>query len=197
MDWEKRIRDLMVKVSLYQLGMYPSDKLDFELSEFFRDVVKPLCIAIRRNGGICYHEQLENMSPSEAVEEVVHETRSFERLGRTGKMVAQMLRLSIELGKADKMNLNEKILLFDKIVHTEHATGAFREEYLPEERSIFGVDIGKIHIDADKEIEKIVRGEKPAPDPPQSRRYIGYILIAVIGAGIATAIAVQRMGEKQ
>jgi len=87
------------------------------------------------------------------------------------------------------MGLNEKILLFDRIVHTEHAAGAFRE-FLPEERSIFGVDIGKIHAEADREIEKIIRGEKPVPDPPTDRKSMEILATASIlaVAGIIVAM---------
>ena len=38
--WEQRIKDLLVKVTLYQYGKYPTEKLDKELTEFLRDAEK-------------------------------------------------------------------------------------------------------------------------------------------------------------
>jgi len=164
--WAEKIKDLLVKVTLYQYGKYPAEKLDRGLTEFLRDAEKELCKAIRRNGGVCYKEALEEMTPREAEDYVVDQIKNFEMLGRTGKIIADLLRLSIEFKDLDKITLSDKVLLFDKVVHAEHAAGAFKE-YLAEERSIFGVDITKIKEEADKEVEEILEGKKKAPDPPR------------------------------
>jgi hypothetical protein len=169
--WSERIKDLLVKITLYQFKRYPAEKLDKELTAFLRDAQKPLCEAIRRNGGICYKElvEREEFSPEETLEEVENQAKNFELLGKTGKLIADLLRLSTEFRNLDKMMLSEKILLFDKLVHAEHAAGAFKE-FLPEEKSIFDVDITKIKEEADKEVEEILKGKKGVPDPPQDWR---------------------------
>ena len=166
MTWAEKIKDLLVKVTLYQYGKYSAEKLDRELTEFLKAAEGALCEAIRRNGGVCYKEALEEMTPREAEDYVVDQIKNFEMLGRTGKIIADLLRLSIEFKDLDKITLSDKVLLFDKVVHAEHAAGAFKE-YLAEERSIFGVDITKIKEEADKEVEEILEGKKKAPDPPE------------------------------
>jgi len=164
--WGQRIKDMLIKVVLYQHGKYPAEKLDKELAEFLRDAEKTVCEAIRRNGGVCYKEALEEMTPGEARGYVEDQIKNFEMLGKTGKIVADLLRLSLEFKDLDKMSLRDKILLFDKVVHAEHTAGAFKE-YLAEEKSIFGVDITKIKEEADKEVEEILKGRKGVPDPPE------------------------------
>ena len=167
MTWAEKIKDLLVKVTLYQYGKYSAEKLDRELTEFLKAAEEPLCEAIRRNGGVCYKELIEEgFTQEEALEEIESQAENFEALGRTGKIIADLLRLSAEFRNLDKMTLSDKILLFDKVVHAEHAAGAFKE-YLAEERSIFGVDITKIKEEADKEVEEILEGKKKAPDPPR------------------------------
>jgi hypothetical protein len=163
--WKQRIKDMLVKVVLYQYGKYPAEKLDRELTGFLKDAEKELCKAIRRNGGLCYREALEEMTPREAEDYVKDQIKNFEMLGKTGKIIADLLRLSLEFKDLDRMSLKDKILLFDKVIHAEHAAGAFKE-YLAEEKSIFGVNIPKIKEEADREIEEILEGRKSAPDPP-------------------------------
>ena len=167
MTWAEKIKDLLVKVTLYQYGKYSAEKLDRELTEFLKAAEGPLCEAIRRNGGVCYKELIEEgFTQEEALEEIESQAENFEMLDKTGKIIADLLRLSIEFRNLDKMTLSNKILLFDKVVHAEHAAGAFKE-YLAEEKSIFGVDITKIKEEADKEVEEILEGKKEAPDPPR------------------------------
>ena len=167
--WAKRIKDLLVKVTLYQYGKYPAEKLDRELTEFLKAAEGPLCKAIRRNGGICYKELIEEeFTQEEALEEIESQAKNFETLSRTGKIIADLLRLSAEFRNLDKMALSDKVFLFDKIVHAEHAAGAFKE-YLAEEKSIFGVDITRIKGEADKEVEEILKGKEKAPDPQEDR----------------------------
>jgi len=164
--WEQRIKDMLIKVVLYQHGKYPAEKLDRELAEFLRNAENELCEAIRRNGGVCYKEALEEMTPKEAEDYIEDQIKNFEMLDKTGKIIADLLRLSLEFKDLDKMSLRDKILLFDKVIHAEHTAGAFKE-YLAEEKSIFGVDITKIKEEADKEVEEILKGRKGAPDPPE------------------------------
>ena len=167
--WKQRIKDMLIKVVLYQHGKYPAEKLDKELTEFLRDAEKELCKAIRRNGGVCYKEALEDMTPKEAEDYVEDQIRNFETLGKTGEIIADLLRLSLEFRDLDKMGLRDKILLFDKVVHAEHTAGAFKG-YLAEEKSIFGVNITRIKGEADKEVEKILKGKEKAPDPQEEER---------------------------
>lgn len=114
-----------------------------------------ICEAIRRNGGTCFRDLLEEMSEKEALEEIKNQIENFKMIGKTGWLIANLLELSVEVRKADKLSLSELILLFDKIIHAEHATGAFKE-FLSEEKSIFNVDIRKIKEEADKEVLKIL-----------------------------------------
>jgi len=173
MDWKLRIKDLLVKVTLYQMDKFPAEKLDKELTQFLKDAEVELCKAIRRNGGICYKELLDEYTPKEAVSHVEAQIEDWESMAKAGmktaELIANMLKLSLEFKDLDKMTLSDKILLFDKVIHTEHAAGAFKE-YLAEERSIFGVNITEIKREADKEIEAILKGKKEKPDPPQDWR---------------------------
>jgi len=153
-DWRSKIKDLLVNISLYQLGKYPAKKLEPELTQFLEESEKKLCEAIRKNGGICYREELDEFSPEEAEEEVKSQIENFKLLGKTGEIIAILLNLSLEFKHG--MSLSDKILLFDKVVHAEHAAGAFKE-YLAEEKSIFGVNVTEIKREADKELESILR----------------------------------------
>ena len=173
-DWRTKIKDMLIKVTLYQLGRYPAEKLERELTEFLKEAEDILCEAIRRNGGICYKEALEEYSPEEAIEYVEDQIKNFEQTakvtgGKTEQIIADLLKLSLEFKDLDKMSLSNKVLLFDKVIHAEHAAGAFKE-YLAEEKSIFGVNIPEIKKEADKELETILKGKKEAPDPPQDWR---------------------------
>jgi len=167
--WEDTIKDMLKKVVLYQLKKFPPDKLDKELTEFLKQAEDEICEALRRNGAICYKEALREMSRDEAEDYVRAQIEDWKLMARqgmkTGKYIADLLSLSLEFRDLDKKTLSEKVLLFDKVIHAEHAAGAFRD-YLPKERSIFNVDIPRIKVEVDREIEEILRGEKPVPDPP-------------------------------
>lgn len=151
------VRDLLVHVGLYQYGKYfgytgyPEDKLEKELDAFFKLAVPYICNALRRNGAVCFHELLEEYgNEEEAYNELLNEIQNFRMLGRAERYIADLQHLSYELYNADKMDLSEKILLFDKLVHAIHGAGAYLGEYSYEEASIFGLDIPKIKKEADK-----------------------------------------------
>ena len=167
--WEQRIKDLLVKVTLYQYGKYPAEKLDRELTEFLKKAEDKICEATSRNGAVCYkHYLMDNYPPEEAEKLVKEELENWRLIGRTGKILADLLELSLEFKDLDKMSLSDKILLFDKVIHAEHAAGAFKG-YLAEEKSVFGVDITKIKEEADEEVEEILKGKEKALDPQEEK----------------------------
>jgi hypothetical protein len=73
------------------------------------------------------------------------------------KLIANLIRLSIEIHNPELKSIKDKILLFDKIIHAEHYAGAFKDEFTPEQVSIFGVNIPKIKQEADQIIEETLK----------------------------------------
>ena len=138
----------LVRVVLYQEGLYPPDMLDRYLNEFFEQAEKHICRSVRPNGGICYAEYLEEYgNPTEADDALNADIRNFEMEGSWGKQIADLLRLSREVYYAKNLPLKDKILLFDKVVHAEHLSG-----------SIFGdVDVPMAKKKADKIVEELER----------------------------------------
>ena len=141
-------------VVLYQHGLYDPEKLERELDRFFKLAEKHVCEAVRRNGGICFQEYAKEYGWKDALELIRSDIENFEALGKTGKFIAQLLRLSVELANAPSMSLKKKILLFDKVIHAVHAAGAFMDELGFEKASIFGLDIPKIKREVEKELER-------------------------------------------
>ena len=151
------VRDLLVHVGLYQYGKYfgyggyPEDRLEKELDAFFEKAVPYICDAVRRNGGICFHELMEEYGNyEEALSELNSMIENFIHEGRWGRYVADLLKISRELYDSKNYDIREKILLFDKLVHAMHVAGKYLGEYSYEEASIFGLDIPKIKKEADK-----------------------------------------------
>jgi len=165
--WEKRIKDLLVDVVLYQEGKYSEDQLGQELIEFFKEALPVICEALRRNGAVCYPELVEEYGDeSEAGRELANSIRNWRMLGETGRIMAALLKLSRDLyddiqeyGDEEYFfddELSDLIMDFDALVHAEHAAGAF-DDFSAEEKSIFGVNIPKIKAQADEEIEQYLR----------------------------------------
>ena len=158
MDWETRIRDMLVKVTLAQLGYYPKDKLDVELTQFLKEAEEPLCRTLRRNGATCFRDYLKDYPRFKAERLCREEIRNWLLLKTRGaKLIANLIELSIEIHNPELKRLSDKIILFDKIIHAEHYGGAFKDEIPPEQASIFGVDIPKIKREADKIIMETIR----------------------------------------
>ena len=157
-DWESRIRDLLVKVSLSQLGYYPRDRLDVELTQFLRDTEEQLCRVLRRNGALCFRDYLVDYPEREAEMYCREDARNWRVLGTRGaELIAELIELSIEIHRLEQKSLSEKIMLFDRVVHAEHYAGAFRDEYTPEEVSIFGVDIPRVKREADRIVMQAIK----------------------------------------
>jgi len=144
--WSKRIKDLLIKITLYQLKKYPKDKLERELTKFLKDAEIQICKATRRNGGICYKELLTELTPSEAEKELKQQIHNFKLSGKSEQKIADLLELSLLFKNLNNMNLTDKILLFDEVIHAEHIYG-----------SIFETDIQKIKEEADLELTKLIR----------------------------------------
>jgi hypothetical protein len=152
----KRIKDLLKKIALYQFKRYPSDLLDRELTEFLRYAEVAVCKALRSNGAICFKEYAEEYGPAEAKRLCEDDISNWTRMGTLGaRIIAELIRLSVEFENLEKKTLSEKILLFDKVIHAEHYAGAFKEN-LPVEKSIFNVDIPKIKQEVDREVMLIL-----------------------------------------
>jgi len=155
---EEKIRDMLVNVTLYQLGLYPEDKLNEELNEFLRGAEGLLCLTLRRNGAICFRDYLREYPRFKAERLCLSDAWNWERTGTKGaKLIANLIRLSIEIHNPELKSIKDKILLFDKIIHAEHYAGAFKDEFTPEQISIFGVNIPKVKQEADRIIEEILK----------------------------------------
>jgi hypothetical protein len=147
----EKIKDLLKKVTLYQFGKYPASALDYELTDFLKYAETAVCRALRPNGAICFKEYAETYGLAEAKRLCENDAYNWARLGTGGKIIAELIKLSMEFQNLEAKPLSEKILLFDKVIHAEHYAAAFKES-LPSERSIFNVDIPKIREEADKEL---------------------------------------------
>jgi len=152
------VRDLLVHVTLYQYGLYDKHKLERELDSFLKLAENYVCEAVRRNGGICYPELLEEYgNPLEALEELRSQARNLVTIGRTGKYIADLLLLSYDIYNPENKSLKKKILLFDKLIHAMHGAGAYLGEYSYEEASIFGLNIPEIKREADRIVSSLLR----------------------------------------
>jgi len=149
MDYCERIKDLLKKVVLYQFSRYDKEKLDKELTSFLKDAEDVLCDAIRRNGGMCYRDYKEEYGSEEAKKLCESDIKNFEMNGSSGKIIADLIKISLDYENLDKKSLSDKILLFDKIIHAEHVAWATQEE-----KSIFGCNIQEIKRQVDEEVVK-------------------------------------------
>ena len=152
MDYCERIKDLLKKVVLYQFSRYDKEKLDKELTRFLKDAEDVLCDAIRRNGGLCYRDYKEEYGSEEAKKLCESDIKIFEMIGSSGKIIADLIKISLDYENLDKKSLSDKILLFDKIIHAEHVSGIL--PVAPEEKSIFGCNIPEIKRQVDEEVVK-------------------------------------------
>jgi len=157
MDYCERIKDLLKKVVLYQFSRYDKEKLDKELTSFLKDSEDVLCEAIKRNGGICYRDYKEEYKdPKIAKELCENDIVNFETLGTGGRLIADLIKISIQYENLENKSLSDKILLFDRLIHAEHYAGEFKE-YLEEEKNIFGCNIPEIKKQVEGEIKEIYR----------------------------------------
>jgi hypothetical protein len=160
MGWYHKIKDLLIKIVLYQFRNYPAEKLNKELTVFLDEIKGVLDKSLRKNGGISYWDYKKGYGAKEADKLIKSDMENFKRLGRGGEIIANLIQLTKDLDNLEQKTLREKILIFDKLVHAEHWAGAYSEGYKKEERSIFGVDIQKIKERADKKIEKMIKEGK-------------------------------------
>jgi hypothetical protein len=158
MDYCERIKDLLKKVVLYQFSRYDKEKLDKELTSFLKDAEDVLCEAIRRNGGVCYRDYKEEYKDPKIAKELCEsDIKNFEMLGLpSGKLIADLIKISLDYENFDKKSLSDKILLFDRLVHAEHVAGIIHWAS-EEEKSIFGCNIPEIKKQVEEEIKEIYR----------------------------------------
>jgi hypothetical protein len=158
---EEKIRDMLVNVTLYQLGLYPEDKLNDELNRFLKEAENLLCLALRRTGAICFRDYLREYPRFKAERLCLSDAWNWERTGTKGaKLIANLIRLSIEIHNPELKSIKDKILLFDKVIHAEHYSGAFKDEFTPEQVSIFRVNIPKIKQEADQIVEETLKRKR-------------------------------------
>jgi hypothetical protein len=145
--WSGRIKDLLVKTTLYQFKLYPAGDLDRELTTFLKEAEDVLCKALRRNGATCYRDYTrEGYSPEEVERLLDEEIRNWRLSGVGGMNIARLIRISKQFKDLEAKSLSDKILLFDEIIHAEHYGGA-----------LFNVDIPSIKRQADREVQRVLR----------------------------------------
>lgn len=155
--WDEWIRDLLVKIVLYQHGRYDPELLDAELTEFLRAAEEPLCNAYRRNGGICFRGYVYDYGERDAEQLLDSDIRNWIHMYRVTRsrgflLLAQLARISRQLYYLDRLPLSDKIMLFDSVVHAEHYAGSFTD--VPAHmRNVLGVDIERVK----REAERILR----------------------------------------
>jgi hypothetical protein len=81
---------------------------------------------------------------------------NFEILGPSGKLIADLIKISINYESLENKSLSDKILLFDRLVHAEHVAGIIPWS-TEEEKSIFGCNIPEIKKQVEEEIKEIYR----------------------------------------
>ena len=157
MDYCDRIKDLLKKVVLYQFSRYDKEKLDKELTSFLKDAEDVLCDVIKRNGGGCYRDYKEEYKDAKIAKELCeNDIVNFELLGPSGKLIADLIKISIGYESLENKNLSDKILLFDRLIHAEHVAGIIPWS-TEEEKNIFGCNIPEIKKQVEEEIKEIYR----------------------------------------
>jgi hypothetical protein len=145
--WGDRIRDLLVKTTLYQFNLYPAEDLDRELTSVLKEAEDVLCKALRRNGATCYRDYVRAGYSQEEIERLLdEEVRNWRMSGVGGMNIARLIRISKQFKDLEAKPLSDKILLFDEIIHAEHYGGG-----------LFNVDIPRIKRQADREIQRALR----------------------------------------
>ncbi|MCC5990716.1 MAG: hypothetical protein LM558_04350 [Thermosphaera sp.] len=145
--WSDRIRDMLVKTTLYQFKLYPAGDLDRELTMFLKEAEEVLCRALRRNGATCYRDYAREGYSQEEIERLLdEEIRNWRMLGVGGMNIARLIRISKQFKDLEAKPLSDKILLFDELIHAEHYGGG-----------LFNVDIPRIKRQADREVQRILR----------------------------------------
>ena len=146
--WEREIRDLLINLTLYQFGKYPEPKVEKELTDFLKRAEELLCKTLHRNGAICYAEALHELhDPAQAVKYVEEEIENW-KLAKdsASRFITELLELSLEFRNLDKMSLKDKILLFDRLIHSMHAAG----------ENLFDIDISRVKEEADRKVNEIL-----------------------------------------
>ena len=162
-DPGRLVEDLLVKATLYQYGRYDPFDLERELDHFFREYAIPLvCKALRRNVGCCAPELVAEYGFTEGLA-VAHSclenlARDCHSGLRTTCYLGDLVDLSIQLARLDELSLSEKILLFDRVIHSTHAGQLLVEEGLatPEEASIFGLNVVEVKRRADERLARML-----------------------------------------
>ena len=155
MDWEEIIRNLLKHVKLYNVGKYPADKLDRELTTFFYQVEDRVCSVLRRNGVTCYRDYLSEYTPLRAEALVREDVENWKKVGASGEIFARLLMLSLMFPEVRKMSLHDKIIFFNKILQAEKLAQRLKD-YLVYQETLFGINVDKIK----NEVEDVKFDEK-------------------------------------
>jgi hypothetical protein len=152
-----KIKDLLKKIVLYQLGKYPREALDRELTEFILKAEDYVCSALKRNGLTCYREYKYDYGPEEARKLCYNDYENVMTLSRVlprFKVLAELILISLEFENIIHRSLSDKILFFDKLIHLEHYGSEVYEE------TIFGVNIRELKAEVDTEIMRELYKER-------------------------------------
>ena len=154
MDYEKKLKETLKKVVLYQYGLIDKYTLEKNLHGFFKLSEEIICNALRRNGLTCYKE-LKEQEIEEGLgfadKEFVNEITNIMTMKTEGylylKNLMEISKEIYEIIHADvKHDIKDDILLFDKIVHAVHYGG----------ESVFGIDVEKIKEEVDEELKNML-----------------------------------------
>jgi hypothetical protein len=138
--WEKRLKDALVSIYLYELGMYTAEKLEQELNTLISDFEDHLCNYLRERGVKCYRDIRDEYPLEDAMKVFEDQSR---RLAREKKYeLLYLARLSRKLYKPESLTLDDKIAVTRVLIsHLLHI--------------LMNIDVVKVHAEALSEIKKI------------------------------------------